>query len=291
MAKLQISNMLPVAIGIFLLVLIYGTGVGRMARPSFDGSDTQNFEIALDGMAPRAEVGDIFWVDLAVHNPGVQGGMYVQCSILDQRAENDWLSLQAVELLNSPRDNCVPNEPYTQTARVVIPTEGNEDVRLQFIVPNMVGENQIPVLYCNAFEQCASAGDPMGDQNGGTIVRRLTLVTGDDNPENDNVAPTLMSPAGNYPCKLNMDCPNYLFGDIECYKGFCIDSANRPPVCGDDVCTAGETRNNCPADCDKSTDFHLLDWISDHKVLITLLAIALILVGIFGVYGRKNEVM
>jgi hypothetical protein len=281
MAKMKISNMLPVAIGIFLLVLVYGTGVGRSAQPDYDGRPN-TFELTLSDQAARAEVGDTYWVDVDVENTGNRGSMWVQCSILDQHKESSWLSLQSAVMGTSERDNCVAGEPFTQTAQVTLDNSASEVIRFQMRVPDLTHPGEVPVLYCNAFEQCASEGDPLGSD---TIVQRISVVTEDDNEANDNVAPANTD----YPCTINMNCPNYLFGNIVCEKGFCIDYEDITPVCGDDRCTQGETKLNCQLDCAKASDFHLMEWITDHKILVTLFAVVFVFIGMFGVYGGRNE--
>jgi hypothetical protein len=264
MAKKQISSMLPLVAGIFILILVYGTGVGRSAKPADDGHP-DNFDIALVGHAARAEVNDIYWIDLRVTNPNEAGQMFVQCSILDMDVHGDWLAnipLAQSAVLLPTRDNCVENEPFTQTAQVNLARDATETVRFTITVPDNVAGNNM--IFCDTYEQC---GD--NSKSSSSLREPVTIVTNDAITSNNNVE---IENSQEYACELNMDCPNYLFGSIDCYNGYCMDKEDIPLV-------------ESPS---KISDFKLKKWIAEHKIIVTLIGLGLVIVGAFGVYSSPK---
>lgn len=160
MAKNKKISVLPLAIGLFLVILLMGVSTnGRSASPTFDGIEN-DFSMSIVAQADRAEVGDIYWVDVRVTNEGDEdGSMWAQCSILDENEHQDFLPNvgQSVVLGTGENDNCVAGEPFTQTARVELTASGpnsSENFRLQFQVPDTVGGDNY--LYCAIYERCYS---------------------------------------------------------------------------------------------------------------------------------------
>ncbi len=296
MAKKKDISMLPLVAGIFLLILVFGAGGGRLARPTDDG--TQNvFSLDYVDSAARAEVGDLFWVDVEVANTGgAAGSMWVQCSLLDT-ADHTWLnsvdrqSRASFVMGTSEADNCVAGEPFTQTARVTLTGSGNgssEVIRYSVSVPNKVGADM--QIYCQAYEVCYQGTDPLESDS---FIRAMTVSANDNDDSNNNEGNFVENPSSSQgeACVLDMDCPNYFFGGIDCYEGYCMDDEDVPSTCGDGVCAASENKDTCAEDCQILSDFKVKEWIQEHKILVTGLALALIVIGGFGVYAPRKPLV
>ena len=153
MSTKKTNGIILLIIGLFIFLSLTSMkgGIPREVKPMFDGQ-TNVFNLEMIETAERAEEGDIFWVDVNIKNMEEQSGsMYVQCSILD-RNEHDWiLGLQSVTKLNT-EENCVDDEPFTQSAKVYLDGKDSEIVTFSFRVPyTNLGDN---VIFCEAFEQC-----------------------------------------------------------------------------------------------------------------------------------------
>lgn len=274
MARKKVS-MVPLVAGILLLVLTVGTGAGRSAVPVYDG-DNDNFKLMYHSKQAYAVEGDAFWVRVVAENmESTSGEMYVQCSILNENDHN-WLSdvgLQAaVTYGTSTRDNCQADEPFTQTAQVQLDGRERELLRFSMVMPEDSVDEPMYV-YCAAFEQCFSPGT---DTYESSAFKKPLLVL-DDYPD-DVTDPEDLVPQG---CVRDSDCPGWFLSDVDCYQGQCLDAEDVPGECGNGVCEGSENAVTCPDDCG-FTDFRLKEWIGDHKIVVTLTALGLIIIGAFG---------
>ena len=255
--KFNMKSGLILILGVFLLLAVFNIdlsntiskegGDSREAKPVYDGKENE-FKITLMDQAEKAIVGEYFWMDLKVENPGQTGAMYVQCSILDKDA-NTWLQ-SVVDV-----DNCVVNEPFTQTAKVSLGASSSERVTFTVKVPNAVDKNN--VIFCDAYEQCASSGDPMGSSQ---VVKPVTLL-----PRSVNTT----SPVDNEPgdaCVAASDCNSWFINDQVCTNGYCIDKAD-----------SEEGIPNLSVNSFKG-------WVAENKMATLGIAIALVIIGAIYVY-------
>lgn len=252
-------SMLPLAIGIFLFLLLVGSG--RTARPIYDGVQNQ-FQLSLVTHSPRAEVGDNYQISVNVENTAAAGRMFVQCSILDEESQ-PWLESvprAGIATALEERDNCVPGEPFTQTA--VVDLAVGESLQVDFAVTVPDTADKTNVIFCEAYEQCSSdaAGVPQDPLSSSAIKQDISVVTADDDLTNDNVA--------RVPCVYNTDCSSTLLHPVDCFEGFCVDK--------EDIETPS-----------KVTDIAFREWIAQHKILLTIIAIVLVVIGVFGISVPK----
>jgi hypothetical protein len=258
-------ELLPVAVGLFLLILVFGSS-GRFDRPIYDGTKSQ-FTMTINDYSDRAEVGTIFHVSTTIKNQDSKSGsMFAQCSILNQnKAKYDFLKSVSESTIPLPEeDNCVQGEPFTQTVKVSLASKASEDYRFSFRVPDEVGGDNY--LYCSIYERCGSEGDPYFSYNKKISIE---VLPADDDDSNDNDAS--VSTSENYQCTLDRDCPGYIFGKVDCYKGFCVDEEDLPKEPAKNIIS----------------DIALKEWIRSHSIFITFIAIVLVIVGMLG-FGYKD---
>jgi len=232
----------------------------RSDKPVFDGV-VDNFQLTLKDKASRAEVGDLFWVDVDVTNPdNYAAGMFVQCSILN-RDEHDWIvGLESVTKLTTD-ENCVENEPFTQTARVELSALGWEEIQFAFIVPDSVdGDN---VLFCEAYEQCY--GENIISFVSSDIINSVIILPNDNDPRNNNFY------TGGQECVVDDDCSTWFINLQECAEGYCIDKYDL-----------------------KGSDFSLSDssigaWFEDNQILAIGGGVLIIIIGIMFIFKEPKQ--
>jgi len=290
MAKTQKISMIPLVAGLFLIILVFGSGEGRLARPEYDG-DGSDFSLRLLDTQEEAVRGDPYWIEVMVENEeNDEGKMFVQCSLLDFDKHITWLpdvGLQATVTPEDQRrqsDNCVAHEPFTQTAEVEL--EPNEPTKVTFnvLIPNDYYNKDI-VIFCDAFEQCSSDGSIYSSSSFRHPINILEEATPGvtDEDGKKKVITDLPSEA----CNRDSDCSGSYWGDVECYQGLCLDKKNVPGECGDGRCSGDETQSTCPEDCGLS-DLKLKEWIDEHRILVAGIAMGLVIIGIFGIRPKKN---
>ena len=150
MAKKSKNNALfLIAVGLLIIIFVVNIGTTRTAKPEYDGQPN-NFKLTLLSKVTPAIALENYALDLEVYNTGIAGSMYVQCSILDR---NKYTFLKNIQAIYLPyQDNCVANEPFTQTAKVTLNTNAKENLRFTIKTPNTpAGDN---VIYCSAYERC-----------------------------------------------------------------------------------------------------------------------------------------
>lgn len=273
MAKNDGINMLFLVVGAFLIILTFGSSSGRLAIPTYDGT-VNEFDIRIDRLDDTvgAVVGDPFSIDLYVQNTNdVSGRMIVQCSILSAE-DHPWL--QTVNVGRSAQtttdiDNCVAQEEFTQTATVTLSGEDGNDpdelVELTVIVPN--NPNQETYIYCAAYERCYTDGEPVISESFKLPIQIVDRANDDDDDDDNNDDDSITKKGE--ACAINSDCPNYLFGSIDCYQGYCVDSEDVPKD-------------------PKFTDIVVKKYIREHRIAISAIAIILLVIGGFGL-GTKGR--
>lgn len=266
------NGIIALLIGIFLLLSIFIISDGNLARealPGFDG-DRDTFQIQLTAQDDRANIGNLFWMDIRVSNPEPEAGeMFVQCSILDQ-VEHPFLSTislaQSVRLLS---DNCLTAEPFTQTAKVSLPALTHEDIRFTIQVPNIAENGSNPHIFCEAFETCWIEGGDIMSSDSFKKPLSLTLVTtpapnvtdpavddGDDDDEGDQ-------------CIVDSDCNQWFkFSQQECITGNCVDFEDAESIIQDTAIKA---------------------WAKEHKIFLLFMGFALIIFGTFTVFQEPKR--
>lgn len=251
MAKQEKSGgTLLIALGVLAILFLIDLdqiSAPREAIPSFDGF-ISDFEVEIEDAAPRAEEGDTYWVDLRVtNNENRDAQMWVQCSILD-RAVEDWIGRATFSRTSfTIEDNCVGNEPHTQTALVSLDEEEDELIRFSFLVPEAGSDD---VIYCGAFERCyAENRDSLTSSE---AVRSITIEEEDDDDTN-----TVEGDA----CIRERDCPGWIFGEVACVNGMCVDE------------------ENTPIDWEVPTDEAVKDYASEHKAAIFFIAFLIVIIG------------
>ncbi len=253
------KGILPIIIGLFLILSLNNIDGGRELKPEFDGSP-DDFDLEIKGYSPKGEVGDLYWVSLYIKNNDDHnsGKMFVQCSILD-RDKEDWLvGLQSATIL-SVEDNCVDNEPFTQTAIIELDGMQHQTTTFSFKVPNT--PNGRNVIWCEAFEQCYSEG--VNTYSSSYDVQEIVVLPNDNDITNDNTQkPSIQKDS----CDSSWDCG--LFSGTGCYQGYCID------------------KDNIPEDTDKSSidwpdlsDNVLKDWMGNNKIILSILGVLLLIIG------------
>lgn len=145
----------------------------REARPEYDGQ--QNFfTVTLVNEPDPAIVNEEYSIDLRVTNTKDSGSMFVQCSILDKK-KHDFLNdyLQSAVTFLPEHDNCVLDEPFTQTAKVQLDNSESRIIRFTVIAPNNVqGDNYI---YCSAFERCYVPGQSSMESD--AVLKKIEIKT------------------------------------------------------------------------------------------------------------------
>jgi hypothetical protein len=290
-------SLLPLALGIFLFILVLGVAsVDRAARPS-DDNDQSNFEISLSNTAPEAVIGEPYWVDVRVENTESSiGTMWLQCSILDGGTSSvwDWLqnvdtqSFSLVDEQNESYENCF-DETYSQTGRVTLGSRETETHTLTFTTPDA----EEPYIYCTVFERCCTdstcsggSGSTDGFRSSVTVVEATedendTETTDEDEDEDEDDVIVDMPERS---CNLDSDCKGYFFGKIVCHDNLCMDAAD---VTCSPECAAGQTCNLGVCEKLSFSDINVKQWIDERRILVTLMAIILVVIGIFGLDRKK----
>lgn len=248
--------------GAGVIILIYILMV-TMPKIKFDGKVNQ-FEISLASTSDKAEVGDIFKMDLDITNSGKEdGSMYVQCSILNEDDYNFFLSDvgRASSLKPLPEmSNCVKSESFTQTAQVTL--AAGESLRVPFVVKVPAISTGNNVIFCDAFEQCYKSGTNVYSSE--SFKRSIKIVPNDNIVSNDN-----FNRAG-LACNSTLECPGWanVFALQVCHEGTCMDRA-----------LANGPASNTTVSFD---DTSIKNWSNDHEVILWAMGIILIVIaGIF----------
>lgn len=267
MAKTKIKNkkgLLPLILGIFLIFSLYNIsdGGGRAGNLLLD-ENMDDFSLIIEDHQINAEVGQRYWISLYVNNDDDDnpGAMWVQCSILNKQDHIFLIGLQSVTVL-STKQNCVENEPFTQTARVELDAMQHITITYSMLVPDTTDkQNQI---YCEAFEQCEKDADG-NEQDSFTssyVTQDIVVVKDDgvdDNGDGQNPNKDACEP-GIFSCGL--------FSGSACYKGFCIDKENIPDNVDKNLLDFPDT-----------SDTAIGGWMSEHKIILILVAFVLVFIG------------
>lgn len=265
--KMNPISFFMVVVGIFIIISLNNIdeveeGDERSVRPSpysWDGQKDK-YEIEIVDHSDKAEVGDTFTVDLKLENKlDIDGHMYVQCSILD-RDEHTWIDTQSVVEFLKNDDNCVDDEPFTQTAEVYLTKFEIDTITFTVKVPNTVGGDN--VIYCAAFEQCATHDYPTGRQSDYT-TKEIEVIDPDSDKSNDDI---------NIPddtCKVDSDCRTWFWHTTECINGHCVDPEDDPTKL--DV-----------------SDSKIKEWAKEHKILLWSIAGLALLVGMITIYREPK---
>lgn len=259
--------------GAIILMFVWNSSAdGRSARPIFD-DDINMFDLSINSIDSKAEVGDIFSIDIKIRNPEDEKGMmWVQCSILDE-AEHSWLEdvqLQSVSFIPGS-DNCVANEPFTQTARVALDGRVSQNAKFTVSVPNKVGKENIYV-YCAAFEQCY-VEEPLQDPYiSSSIKRSVDIVQDDADDSNNNYA------SSGETCDTKTDCPGWLISDVDCVNGYCVDVEDMP-----------DEPDGLNIEWPSLTDSDIKRWAQDYEVMLWLGGMILLIIGATIVYRKPKR--
>lgn len=260
------AGILFALIGAFILITIYNGNfdINREANPGYD-SQQDEFSLDLLAHSTRAEEGDLYQIDLEVTNEGSDAGkMFVQCSILDRDASNmDWIpETQSITKL-ATEDNCVADEPFTQT--LMIELEGLETDIAKFVitVPKTSGGDNI--IWCEAFEQCYSVEE--NSMQSDYLIKEIEIFKKDEVQDNNNI-----NDEGE-DCIGDDDCASWFTNSQECVNGYCIDKAD-----------AEELNFDFPDLSDDS----IKEYVSGHKVAFIIAGIILFLVGMMIVYSEPK---
>jgi len=300
--KKEKISIIPLTIGILLLVMAFSVTYDRQAKPVYDGQ-ADDFRISLENQARNAEAGETYWVEIIAENRNsAQGEMWIQCGFLDAAAsEMDWLlNVPELSLLNrevtldtyrnETIDNCFDG-PNVQTRRERLNASGTDDsrelVRFAFQTPTNF---QDPQLYCAAYEQCYVPG--VGAYQTSEFRRPITIVASDgiDDESGDSASSSSsgsINTASGHTCQLNSDCKGSFFNKVICHNKLCMDADDVPcnPKCGaTEECQAGKCVSTIGFDDQKIRNFVL-----DHRIAVTIVALTLVLVGIFGTYRTPKD--
>lgn len=261
------TGFLIAVIGLFLVVMLnngsFDTETTREAKPEFDGAQ-DFYEIELLDMADRAEVGDLYWMNLKITNPmDKSANMFVQCSILDRSAANmNWLQgLQSITRL-STEDNCVADEPFTQTAYVHLGPMDKTVVSYVVAVPDIADGDS--VIWCEAFEECYS--DNQDSMQSDYVVYEIDVVP-NDNASGNNVA----SGDGDE-CVGDDDCASWFWNNQNCVSGYCVDKEDAKAM----------------FEMPKLDDESIKEWMANNKMLLMIIGAIVFFVGIMIVYREPK---
>jgi hypothetical protein len=266
MAKKQKNNgKALIIIGIALLAIFVimnnSDNTERKSKPTFDGT-YNTFKVDILDHKVSAVINDPYWINLKITNPGISGAMFVQCSILD-RNTNNWLPAAQTFTRLPQNDNCVDNEPFTQTAKVTLASNKSETIQFTMNVPNNPNGNN--VIYCAAAETC--------DKAESIDVEPIKIVAAN--------APTPIPTSNNKTlvngtaCKFDSECKTLWFiGTEVCKNGYCMDTEDATPT------------NNAPT---TSADDMLKKLFTENKYTILLIAFLAVLIGAFVVYKQPKK--
>jgi hypothetical protein len=241
-----------------LFLVLYSSGVveTRSAKPIFD-TTINKFDISPVTFASKAEVDDLYWIDVNVYNTeDKEGTMFLECGIYN-KATNAWIdNIQSVEAL-ATQDNCKGNEPNVQTVKVTLGPKLTEKVRLSVKVPSTVGGSN--VIFCETFEQCwATDKEPYTSSH---FLREITVLANDGKADNNNLADDGKG------CTKDSECSSWMFwNQASCLNGYCVDKELTAP--------------------DMSS---VKLWVSENKILVFGIAAGLLLIGAIMVYRPKKQ--
>jgi uncharacterized membrane protein len=275
MAKKKITTMglVIILIGVFILLAnfnLLGSPIqGREAAPKFDGQKS-DFEITLSDQADEALVGNLYWATIEVTNKdSTSGQMFVQCSILD-RNEHTWLpQTQSFAFLDTD-ENCVADEPFTQTARVTLSGLQSQKITFSMRVPdNTAGDN---VLYCATFEQCWKEDVDVMESDSFTkeiqIKDAEEVVTDTGATTEDVIGEPQLKP-----CATKQDCSLVFWAPQECIDGYCVDKEDEPTK---------------ELDVDLS-DSAIKSWIKENSILSWIIGIVLVIAGMIYSFSEPKK--
>jgi hypothetical protein len=244
-------------VGAFIILFLFSVTTEKIIK--FDG-EQKNFSLRVMDWDSKAEAGDTMTLSLKVENIGDDdGSMYVQCSILD-RNEHTWLQgLQSIVKLKE-NENCVENEPFTQTGIVTLAEGTMETVYFTMAIPDTpFGDN---VIFCDAFEQCWAPGqDSMSSDK---EIIQIDIVPNDGDNANNNFM------RQGETCGNTLDCSGWALGKVKCVEGMCVDD--------DDIVETDmgeETQISIP----KLDDPTIKDWAREHTIILWMFGFIGLIVG------------
>lgn len=249
-------GLLLIISAIFLVLYSSGVAETRSANPVFDNS-INKFDIKPGTSANRAEVDDLYWINVDVYNTeNREGEMYVECGIYNRQV-NQWINnIQSVTTLPTS-DNCKQNEPNVQTVKVSLGPQLSETVKFSMKVPNTVGGDN--VVFCETFEQCyAEDKNPYTSSH---FVKEITILANDGKSDNNNLADNGKS------CTKDSECSSWMFwNQATCLNGYCVDKELTAPDMSE-----------------------LKRWVSENKALVFGIAAGLLLIGAIMVYRPQKQ--
>jgi hypothetical protein len=257
-------------IGGLLLVMLMAGSNSRSSLARLSGEDF-TIGIVNDYKTPIV-VGTQFTVRTSIHNSGdVNSEMYAQCSLFDYNIHKSWIdtyprAASAATVFLPMRDNCVDDEPFTQTAKVSLSAGETKTVPFTITVPEGL-DTEHAILWCGTFDRCYSdslKGDnPIGASDSDyryVAVKAAGAITPEEQEQLDSTADTTK-----YQCSLNQDCPAYYVGSTKCSNGYCVD---------------------IPAKDVKLDNSTIKQWAQAHSIIIFLIGMALVLVGVYVMYEK-----
>ena len=254
-------------VGALILMFIIGL---QTTKIRFDG-EKNNFSLRVIDWDHKAEVGDTMSIDLKVENTGDNNGsMYVQCSILDRNKYVWAQGLQSIVVLEE-NQNCVIDEPFTQTAKIDL--EEGSMVSTTFTVAVPDTPNADAIIYCDAFEQCWAPGRPSYSSDKAVI--QIDIIPSDNESINDNVGDRKANT-----CDTTTDCEVWLIGKSKCVEGMCIDK--------EDIEEVGLAEEN-NIDVPKFDDTTIKAWAKDHKILLWLTGLASLIIGAMFAFATPKQ--
>jgi hypothetical protein len=254
--------------GILMVLLMAGTA--SRSSLSYDNHNN-DFTLGITDYKTPIESGDThFTVTTRIANPsgGSDGSMYAQCSLLDYNVNKQWIDSYSRQS-SVVRNNCVADEPFTQTAKVTLASGDEQDVTFTLTVPSAL-QTQNAILWCGTFERCYNSdmtglnaiGASDSDQRFVRVVAEGETTVEAQQQINATAAPV-------HQCSLNQDCPAYLLGAIKCDSGYCVD---------------------IPAKDINFDNATIIQWVQAHSIIVWIVGIALILVGVYFAYDDKNKI-
>jgi len=261
--KLNSTGLLMIVLGIAFFLFVFNLGAlsnisTREIQPFFDG-DKSDFSVEILGTSDEAIVGELFWVSLNVKNrDDLRGRMWVQCSILNRDDFQEWLGRES-HLLGTVNDNCVKDEPFTQTNLVILNGYAEETVRFTFKVPDSVnGDN---VIMCDAYEQCWNVG--VDSMESDIVIEPVSVVY------ESSIDDDVIVPGGDIivDCYTDKDCSNTFLKSQKCVDGLCVDAS-------DIISLPDDTMVNA--------------WVKDHTFMVLMIIAGLVLIGFFIVFNDKR---
>jgi len=257
-------------LGIFILFSLFNFFANE-GTLSYDG-ELNDFKLIIKEHSQKAEVGDLYSVDLKVINQGENGTMYVQCSILDKN-DHPWLSSKSGIGYLTENENCVANEPFTQTAIIQLDKEEVGMARFSFTVPNNIGGDNI--IFCEAFEQCSNNNQASFASS--SVTEEISIIEDDGNIQNNN----FMRQAGI--CEQTSDCSGWLIGQSSCVNGMCVDKEDAA------ISTVDESNKEGAGVSISVSDETIKTWASTHKVLSFGIGFILLIIGAIFAYSSPKE--